>query len=89
MFYFYTILLPILILLLVYFIEGKPDSKRKFVNYFFKSFIILIIYGLFLYFLEMENYINSGWAFYTIMFFLIPFGIIIIPLRIYFSFKKE
>jgi heme/copper-type cytochrome/quinol oxidase subunit 4 len=89
MFYFYTILLPLVILLLNYFVEGKPNTKRKIISYFFKSFLFLIIYTLLIYFLEMENYIDSGWAFYTLLFFLIPFAIIIIPIRLYYYIKKE
>jgi hypothetical protein len=52
MFYFYTILLPLVILLLNYFVEGKPNTKRKIISYFFKSFLFLIIYTLLIYFLE-------------------------------------
>jgi len=89
MFYIYSILLPFLILFLLYFIDGKPRIRRKIINYLFKSFIALIVYTLLLYFLEMENYIDSGWAVYSLVFFLVLSGVLIIPFKLYYLFKKE
>lgn len=89
MFYIYTILLPVIILLLNYVLEGKPTTKRRIINYFFKSLLWLIGYALLIYFLEMENYIDSGWAFYTLLFFITFAAIIIVPIRLFYFFKKE
>ena len=89
MFYIYTILIPILIFVAGFYLEGKPNKKRDVVSFLFKIFKTFFTYALLLYFLEMENYINSGWSFYSMLFFLIPFGIIIIPFKCYFLLKKE
>lgn len=89
MFYFYSILIPILILLLGFYLEGKPKKKTEIVNYLFKIFLILSGYTLLIYFLETEKYINSSWTFYSMIFFLIPFGLIIIPLKLYYFFKSD
>jgi len=63
--------------------------KKDVVNFLFKVFKTFFTYALLLYFLEMENFINCGWSFYTILFFLIPFGVIILPLKFYFILKKR
>lgn len=89
MFYFYSILMPFLILAIGYYIEGKPKRKLEVVNYLFKIFLVLLLYTLLIYFLEMEHYINSGWAFYSMMFFLIPFGLIITTFKLYYFLKKK
>jgi drug/metabolite transporter (DMT)-like permease len=89
MFYFYTILIPVLIIITGFYLEGKPNKKRYVVNFLFKIFITFFIYTFLLYYLEMENIINSGWSFYTMLFFLIPFGILIIPFKCYFFLNKE
>ena len=86
MFYFYTIFIPISIILLCYFLGGKPNKKSDVVNYLFKT---LITYALLLYYLEMENFIDSGWAFYSIIFFVIPFGILIAPFKLYYLLKRK
>lgn len=89
MFYFYSILIPFLILTIGFYLEGKPKRKLEIVNYFFKMFLVLVFYTLLIYFLEMENYIDSSWTFYTLYFFLIPFGLIIISLKLYYILKKN
>lgn len=89
MFYFYTILVPTIILVLGFYLDKKPKTKLKIINYFFKIFLVLITYTLLIYFLETEHYINSNWIFYTMLFFLIPFGLIIIPFRLYYFLKNK
>lgn len=89
MFYIYTVLIPILIAILVFYFERKLNSKLNVIKYLFEIFKILFTYSLLLYYLEMEHIIDTSWAFYSIMFFLVPFGIIITPLRIYSYFKNR
>ena len=89
MFYFYTILIPILIIITGFYLEGKPNKKRDMINFLFNLFKTFLTYTLLLYYLEMENIINSGWSFYTMLFFIIPFGILIIPFKCYFFLNKE
>jgi len=89
MFYIYSILLPALILFIIYFIAGRPRIWSKIVNCLFTSFIVLIVYTLVIYFLEMESYIDSGWAFYSLLFFLTLFRFFSsFPFKMYFFFQK-
>lgn len=89
MFYFYSILIPFLIFAIGFYLEGKPKRKLEVIDYLFKMFFALVFYTLLIYFLEMEDYIDSNWTFYTLYFFLTPFGFIIIPLKLYYFFKKK
>ena len=90
MFYVYTILLPVIILCIGYYSsKTKLKGFRSFISFMSKYLIYLFLYGLILYFLEMENYINDGWVFYSLMFFLIPITLFVLFCRIYFWFKKE
>lgn len=89
MFYFYSILIPFTILIVGFYLEGKPNKKLEIINYLFKIFLILLVYTFLIYFLEMEHYINSSWTFYSMIFFLTLFGIIIVPLKLYYIFKKK
>ncbi len=50
MFYLYTILIPILIAVLSFYLEGKPNTKREVVNFLFNLFKTYVIYILLIYF---------------------------------------
>ena len=89
MFYVYTVLIPILILLLgSYIANPRPKKIPDFVNLIFKMIPHFFGYTFFLYFLEMEGYIDTGWTFYTVLFYMIPISIIVIVLKIFYFFKK-
>jgi len=89
MFYVYTILIPILILLLSSYITNpRPKKISDFVNLIFKMIPHFFGYAFFLYFLEMEGYIDTGWTFYTVLFYMILISIIVIILKIFFFLKK-
>ncbi len=88
MFYFYSVFAPFLILAIGFYLEGKPKMKNEIVAYLFKMFLTLVFYSLLIYFLEMEQFIDSSWTFYTLCFFLVPFGLIITILKIYYILKK-
>lgn len=89
MFYFYSILIPFLIIIITFYLEGKPKIKLGIINYLFKTFLVLVAYALLIYFLETEHFINSSWTFYSMMFFLIPFGLVITIFKLYYIFKKK
>lgn len=90
MFYLYTILVPLTILSIGYYSsKTKLRGFRSFVSFMSKHLVYLFLYGLFMYYLEMENYIDEGWVFYSLMFFLIPISIIILLCRLFFWFTKE
>lgn len=81
MFYVYTILIPILILL----INSSITKHRKaceYVNLLLKTIPNIFGYAFFLYFLENEHYISSDWTFYTVLFFLIPITAIVLLLKL-------
>jgi len=89
MYYFYIFFIPIVIIGASFYLEGKPTEKRNFVNFSFKIFKTFITYALLLYYLESENFINSGYSFLTVFMFTLLFGILIIPFKIYFMIKKD
>lgn len=89
MFYIYTILVPIIIGLIFYYIV-KPNKTKKYLNFFITLIVILFVYALLMYFLEMEKIVTSGWVFYSLIFFLIPSFIIVLILKlIFFLIKKN
>ncbi len=85
----YTILIPLAILIVSYFIDRKSDKDRNIVNFYFDLFKNYIFYALLLYYLGAENFLNVGLSFVTVMMFTIPLGIIIIPFKLYYFFKKQ
>jgi len=89
MFYIYTIVIPLLLLIVGFLVTNTKSRKSKsLVNIIFKMIPHLFGYAFFVYFLEMEEYINAPWAFYTIIFYLIPLSIITIIFKIYFFYRK-
>ncbi|UUV22725.1 hypothetical protein [Paenimyroides aestuarii] len=88
MFYIYTLLIPMVLLLLGFWLTNTKLKKiRGVVNLIFQMIPHFFGYAFFLYFLEVEGFINSPWAFYTIIFYLLPISAIIIILKFYF-YKK-
>lgn len=90
MFYVYTLVIPILIMLLGIWLKGvKFKEILNLVNILFQMIPHLFGYAFLIYFLERENYIDSSWAFYTLIFFLIPVSFIILVLKIFFSIRRK
>ncbi len=89
MFYVYTLIIPILIILLsVWIKEDKIKEISSLVNTLFQIIPHLFGYAFLIYFLETESYIDSSWAFYTLIFFLIPVSFIILVLKIFLAIRK-
>jgi drug/metabolite transporter (DMT)-like permease len=88
-YYLYIFVIPLLIAFAGYFIEGKPSKSREWVNFLFNVFKNYIFYALLLYYVGGEHFINVGLSFISVLFFTIPLGIVIIPLKVYYFFKKE
>lgn len=83
MFYIYSIVIPVIIIVLgFYFNKIKLHKFVDYVNVLLKTVPYLFTYTLLLYFLEMENYLSSGWGFYSIMFFLIPATSIMVVIKV-------
>jgi hypothetical protein len=89
MYYVYSALMPFSILIIGYYLDGKPNSFSGIVNMLFKILIYLFAYTFLIYYLEMENYINSSWSFYTLIFFLTPISIITVLFKLYYTLRKS
>jgi len=62
MFYIYTILLPVLILVLNYYTNPRPKKASEYVSVLLKAVPHVLGYAFLLYFLEREDYINTSWT---------------------------
>lgn len=80
-FWIYSTIIPIAILLITI-LFYPPFSFNRIVKALSIALIPLIIYALLIYFLEMEMYIDSGWAFYSLLFFIIPYSVAVLILNI-------
>lgn len=90
MFYVYTIVIPILILLVNYFVtKNKPKKVVEYIGLLLRTIPIVFGYAFFLYFLEREKHINTSWAFYTVIFFLIPITIIALVMKLYYWIRLD
>jgi len=90
MFYLYTIVLPIFILIANYFLlKIKPKRADEYVDLIFKTIPHVFGYSFLLYFLESEKHINTSWTFYSIHFFLIPITLIVLLLKIFYGVKNR
>jgi len=81
MFYLYTVIIPIIIAIVLFFVT-KPNKNRKYLHYTLILLGILFIYAFIMYFLEMEKIVTSGWVFYSLIFFLIPSLAIVLLLKL-------
>lgn len=89
MFYVYTLVIPLLIVLFGIWIKDvKLKEIPSVVNILFQMIPHLFGYAFLIYFLERESYIDSSWAFCTLIFFLIPVCLTILVLKIFFSMKR-
>lgn len=90
MFYIIVIVIPLVIALLSYVFTKKSDRfKWHLVRSVVKSLPYQYGYLFLLYFLEMENYVESNWQFYSLGFFLIPISIILLIIHFIFNRKAS
>ena len=83
MFYVYTLLIPFLIAALLW-VVFKP---KKIIDFALLLLGILFVYAGIIYFLEMKRLITVGWVSYSLLFFLIPFSVVSIIIKLYSFFK--
>lgn len=90
MYYFYTILIPLIILILRYFLsENKPKKFSDYIDFIFKSLCYLFLYAFITYYLEMEDYdIYMFWVFPALLFYLIPISIITFLIKVFLWIKS-
>lgn len=89
MFYLLSIFIPIGIALIAYLILGFPKDFFGHIKVIIKVLPYIFLYALLLYFLQMENYFNSGWAFISLMFFLVPITVIVIGIYLFRKIRKR
>lgn len=75
-FYFYSVVIPILIYGVFAIMYAKDLKFSLLLKAFIRALPYLYLYLFVLYYLEREDLIETGWAFYTLMFFLVPLSII-------------
>lgn len=89
MYYIYVIVFPLVILLLGgYLKKEKLNTFGGITSCIFRMLPTLWLYVFFIYFLEMEEYIDIGWVFYTLLFFMLPISIIVIIIEFFFRVLK-
>lgn len=86
-YWIYSTIIPIVIIAILS-VAYRPLNISSISKILRISAILFPIYMLVIYFLEMENYINSGWAFYTLMFFFVPYLLIAIVVNVV-TWKRE
>lgn len=88
MFYLLSVFIPIIILLIFYFINRHAlNTMVSYVNLVFKTLPFFFIYSFVVYYIETRGLVNSGYATLAIITFLVPISIIIVILKIIFWYK--
>ena len=87
-YYIAAIIIPILIILISYFLcINKPNSIYEFVNFGIMVILFNIGYSFVLYFMNQENIWDTDWAFYTIWFFSIPILLILVIIHLVYRWR--
>ena len=79
MFYVYTVLIPILIILS----SAIINKKIWIINHLLWLLFAFWIYFLVLYFLQIYKVIDEFWVLYTLLVFLIPISILLILIKLF------
>ena len=83
-YYLATLAFPALIIVIHFFVfKIKLEHFSDLISILFRSLPFLFAYTFLLYFLSMENYLDTGWAFYSLLFFLIPISLILAILKLF------
>lgn len=87
MFYIYTIVFPLLILLLNYFVV-KPKRFSEYVTLVLRTLPYLYGYMFFMYYLQREHDVRTGGADLGLFIFLIPITAVTLLLKLFFWIKS-
>jgi heme/copper-type cytochrome/quinol oxidase subunit 4 len=89
-FYVFALAIPLVILVVSFLFQRKGDGSRYlWLVSTVRSLPYQYIYLFLLYFLEMEDYVDSGGAFYTLFFFLVPISIIAVFFHLIFRNRSK
>lgn len=80
MFYIYSGVIPIAIIILVFWFN-RPLSFQRITRAATISILPLLIYTLLLYYLDSEHWIDSSWAVPTLFFFFVPYLVVVLILN--------
>jgi hypothetical protein len=90
MIYVYTILIPFLIILIVFFTKCKTIKSAKDVfDLLYKSLVYLYLYGFVLYYLKLEKFLDTGWSFLSFMFYFVPISIIVLFVKLIYWIRSK
>lgn len=89
MFYIFTIAIPIIILIVSYYIFSQPKFFSEILSWLLKTCPIMLMYALILYVLEYNSILNTNWTFYTILFFSVVIYPIIAITRLILYLKNK
>ena len=90
MYYIYAYLLPILILVINYYAAtSKPKRFSEWVRLLMRTMLHELGYMFFIFYLDTEQKVDTGWAFLTLVTILIPIAAIVFVLWLFFLFKEK
>jgi hypothetical protein len=80
-YWIYTTIIPFVIIFLSI-LFYRPLTLNRISKGLLISLVPLIFYITLVYFLEIEEYVDSGWLFYTLLFFFLPYLVLVFFLNI-------
>jgi hypothetical protein len=88
MFYVQSIVIPLIIVFMAYLIKQVERNFRGHIIVLCSALPYIYLYTALLYFLQIEHISPTGWAFNSIMFFLVPSTVILLVIRLVHWFNK-
>lgn len=90
MYYIYVIAIPLMIIGLNYLImRRKPKSISGYIDLLLRSIPHEFGYVFFLYYLDMEHNVDTGWSVITLFTFLIPISVLVIAFKLFYYIKRR
>ena len=80
-FYIYSAVLPITIIAALLWFQ-RPLNFQRIIKALTITIFPLVIYIWLVYFLQMGDYIDAGWAYWTLIFFFVPYLAIVLILNL-------
>jgi hypothetical protein len=88
--YLFVILIPVLILGANYWAsKQKPKTVSEWANLILRTLPHEWGYAFFVYYIDMEQKVNTGWAFLTLVMILLPLTVVILFLKLFYWLKSK